>query len=43
MRYRITASDGKKAQTHFGIGDPGKAADAFYDAGFTRVTVMVIA
>lgn len=42
MRFRITASDGFKAETHFGIGDPHQAADAFYDAGFTRVTVMVL-
>lgn len=43
MRYRITVKkDAGPAETLFGIGDPNAAADAFYDAGYLGVTVVVL-
>jgi len=43
MRYRITVKKGPgQGETLDGIGDPNAAADAFYDAGYLGVTVVVL-
>lgn len=43
MKFRITVKSAPgDEQIHFGVGDPSKVADAFYDAGALGVTVMVL-